>query len=53
MKDQIDALRQRDIEAECINSSVSPSEKARIYENLGKKNTIKFLYIAPERLVDK
>jgi ATP-dependent DNA helicase RecQ len=50
MKDQIDGLRQRGIEAECINSSVSPNEKALIYENLGKRNFIKFLYIAPERL---
>ncbi len=53
MKDQIDALQERGIEAECINSSVTPSEKATIYENLKRKNFIKFLYIAPERLGDK
>ncbi|MFA6296353.1 MAG: RecQ family ATP-dependent DNA helicase [Patescibacteria group bacterium] len=52
MKDQVDALKARGIEAVFINSSLSFEEiEARMAEIKMKK--IKILYIAPERLSQK
>lgn len=52
MKDQIDTLSEKGIEAVCINSTLSPEEKSRVYTQLRQGNYVKFLYIAPERLMD-
>ncbi len=49
MKDQVDALKIKGINAEYINSSLSPEEMQNIQEKIEKKET-KILYIAPERL---
>ncbi len=48
MKDQVDALKAKDIAAEMINSSQSWSEQQAILESL-KGDNLKLLYIAPER----
>lgn len=55
MKDQVDKLNELWIRAELINSTLSQIEKSEILHELSlwKKNTIKFLYIAPERLWSK
>ncbi len=51
MKDQVDALRNQNIWVAFINSTQTREEQGRVLENLSYKNTtIKFLYIAPERL---
>ena len=51
MKDQVDALRDLGIQAELINSTISYPEQQEILNELSKNDdTIKFLYIAPERL---
>jgi ATP-dependent DNA helicase RecQ len=49
MKDQVDALKANGVAAEFINSSLSPSEIARIQEQ-ALKGKIKILYVAPERM---
>jgi len=49
MKDQVDALKTKGINAEYINSSLSHEEIKDISEKIEKKET-KILYIAPERL---
>ncbi len=49
MKDQVDALRANGIAAAFMNSSLPPSELARI-EHLLKREELKLLYLAPERL---
>ncbi|MBR5464198.1 MAG: RecQ family ATP-dependent DNA helicase [Alistipes sp.] len=49
MKDQVDALRQRGIQAEAIHSGLSHSEIDRLLDNC-VYGSIKFLYIAPERI---
>jgi ATP-dependent DNA helicase RecQ len=48
MKDQVDAARENGIPAAFVNSSMTPQEMSDIYRSL-KGNTIKLLYIAPER----
>lgn len=48
MKDQVDSLIARGIQATFINSSLNPSEIARRINDLQKGRT-KILYIAPER----
>jgi len=48
MKDQVDALRANGIEAAYMNSSLPPSEVARV-ERLAKREELKLLYLAPER----
>lgn len=55
MKDQVDKLHELWIRAELINSTLSQVEKSEILHELSlwEKNTIKFLYIAPERLWSK
>ncbi len=51
MKDQVDALREQNIRVEFINSTQAREEQRRVLEELSYENTsIKFLYIAPERL---
>jgi ATP-dependent DNA helicase RecQ len=63
MKDQVDALKQYGIAAAFLNSSLFPGEQNRILAQLPRVNekgktgssgageTLKLLYIAPERLV--
>ena len=48
MKDQVDALRARGIEAETINSTLSPSEQDERINAL-VEGRLKLLYVAPER----
>ena len=51
MKDQVDALKERWISAELINSTIDFSTQQNILNEISKNNwSIKFLYIAPERL---
>ena len=51
MKDQVDALRDLWVKAELINSTISFGEQQNILNEISKNNnSIKFLYIAPERL---
>jgi len=51
MKDQVDALKERGISAELINSTIDFSAQQNILNEISKNNwSIKFLYIAPERL---
>jgi ATP-dependent DNA helicase RecQ len=52
MKDQVDALQELWIKAKLINSTVDSWEISEIFTQLeeGGSNSIKFLYIAPERL---
>ena len=48
MKDQVDALAQRDIRATFINSSIDPEEKeSRLYQ--AARGEVRLLYVAPER----
>ena len=49
MKDQVDALKANGIPAEFINSTLSPAEISRI-QTQAKRNHLKILYLAPERL---
>jgi ATP-dependent DNA helicase RecQ len=48
MKDQIDFLRSRGIEAARMDSSLSPEETASAADRL-RSGTLKLLYVAPER----
>lgn len=48
MKDQVDALRAKNIPAAYINSTVSMSDQQRILSNVAIGD-IKLLYVAPER----
>jgi ATP-dependent DNA helicase RecQ len=48
MKDQVDALRAKGIEAETLNSSLNPSEQDERIEGL-RSGRFKLLYVAPER----
>ena len=48
MKDQVDALKQKGISAEFLNSSISFHEQKRIEEK-ALRGEIKLLYVAPER----
>ena len=49
MKDQVDALQANGIKAEFINSSLNQTQIDDIVARL-KKNEVKILYLAPERL---
>ena len=49
MKDQVDNLRRRGIQAVAIHSGLSHSEIDRLLDNC-VYGTVKFLYIAPERI---
>src|SRR3954469_14499920 len=50
MKDQVDALLLNGIKAAFLNSTQSSAEQSRIIARL-RKNELKLLYVAPERLV--
>lgn len=50
MKDQVDALKTNGIAAAFLNSSQQHSEQVFIMEQL-KRNELKLLYLAPERLM--
>ena len=52
MKDQVDALRKRDIMAARLDSSIGPAEAQAIYRQLAD-GSLKLLYIAPERLANE
>lgn len=49
MKDQVDNLRRRGVQAVAIHSGLSPAEIDRLLDNC-IYGTVKFLYIAPERI---
>jgi ATP-dependent DNA helicase RecQ len=49
MKDQVDALLQKNIPAACINSALPPNERRAVMEQM-HRGEIKLLYVAPERL---
>jgi ATP-dependent DNA helicase RecQ len=48
MKDQVDALKACGVDAEFINSSLSPKQIAEIFGRVGS-GKVKILYVAPER----
>lgn len=50
MKDQVDGLNAAGVPAACLNSSMGPDSRRRVFEDLEVGN-LKLLYIAPERLV--
>ena len=50
MKDQVDALRQNNIPAAFLNSSLSFADQQDVLNKL-HKNELKLLYLAPERLM--
>lgn len=49
MKDQVDTLKARGIEAEAYNSTLSGEEKGRVWRAI-QSGKVKLLYIAPERI---
>ncbi len=49
MRDQVAALKQMGVRAECLNSSVKGQEAALIINSL-QKSELDLLYVAPERL---
>lgn len=49
MKDQVDALRECGIAAECVNSSQTASERQQTAAAI-RRGDLKLLYVAPERL---
>ena len=48
MKDQVDALREKGVAAEFVNSSVPPGEQQSILRRAAE-GEVKLLYVAPER----
>ncbi|AVP96564.1 DNA helicase RecQ [Ahniella affigens] len=50
MQDQVEALHEIGIEAAFLNSSLSATEAARVYERL-EAGQLQLLYVAPERLL--
>ncbi len=52
MKDQVEALRARGIAAARLDSSLSPDEAAKVFEDM-RGGKLKLLYIAPERLMNE
>lgn len=50
MKDQVDALILNGVKAAFLNSTQHPSEREQILQQL-RRNELKLLYVAPERLV--
>ncbi|MFZ2189429.1 MAG: RecQ family ATP-dependent DNA helicase [Candidatus Magasanikiibacteriota bacterium] len=52
MKDQVDSLQARGIEAGFINSSLNEKEMQLVIEKV-KSGQIKLLYVAPERLMNQ
>lgn len=51
MQDQVNALRQNELPAAFMNSSLTSSEYGEVLRNL-KQNKYKILYVAPERLTN-
>jgi ATP-dependent DNA helicase RecQ len=51
MKDQIDALRARNLPVECLHSSLSRSEIGQVLDDI-RGGRLKMIYISPERLRD-
>ncbi|MEO0558294.1 MAG: ATP-dependent DNA helicase RecQ [Bacteroidota bacterium] len=49
MKDQVDALRQRDVAAAYVNSSQTQAEQREALDDL-KRGRLRLVYVAPERL---
>ncbi len=49
MKDQVDFLRQRDVPAARLDSSLDAAETRRVYDELSA-DRLRLLYISPERL---
>ena len=52
MKDQVEALRARGIAAARLDSTLSASEVAGVFDTM-RNGTLKLLYIAPERLMSE
>ncbi len=52
MKDQVDVLKARGIEAARLDSTLSGEEVLQIYDGM-KSGRLKILYVAPERLVNE
>ena len=52
MKDQVDVLKDRGIEAARLDSTLATEEVLQIYEGM-KSGRLKILYVAPERLVNE
>ena len=50
MKDQVDGLNAAGVAAACLNSSMEPDERRRVFDAL-RDGELKLLYVAPERLV--
>lgn len=50
MQDQVSALRENGVAAECLNSSLDQTQVRRIEQQL-RAGQIKLLYVAPERLL--
>ncbi|MEJ2543593.1 MAG: RecQ family ATP-dependent DNA helicase [Calditrichaceae bacterium] len=52
MKDQVDVLRRKQIDATFVNSSLKKSERAKRYQAIGE-GKYKILYVTPERFRKK
>ncbi len=52
MKDQVDALRDRNIAAARLDSTLSAEEAHAIYDQM-RRGTLTMLYVAPERLANE
>ncbi|MDY7091373.1 MAG: ATP-dependent DNA helicase RecQ [Acidobacteriota bacterium] len=52
MKDQVDALRQRDVAAAAIHSGLTAGERQRAERDLAE-GRLKLVYVAPERLASR
>ena len=48
MKDQVDAAKANGLEAEFLNSSLAPKDRARVYQALDN-HQLDLLYVSPER----
>jgi len=48
MKDQVDAAKANGLNAEFLNSTLSPKDRIRVYEAI-KKHQLDLLYVSPER----
>jgi ATP-dependent DNA helicase RecQ len=48
MKDQVDAAKANGLDAEFLNSSLAPKERARVYLSL-ENHQLDLLYVSPER----
>ncbi len=52
MKDQVDVLQKKGLAAARLDSTLSAEEAAAIYEKM-RRNSLKILYVAPERLANE